>query len=575
MRRTSLYQQAIGLLTNSERNKTRRLIAFAVFLSLLEVVTLTAVFPVLQGALNGNLSISLSNKISLPSTTGAWTVLLLLIVILFVCKNTAGIWLTNLQFKFANQLYLNFAQRLYRHFYHQNWTEHTRENSAEAFRKIKNTAYDFTNFVLLSYLNLIADLVTCVIMASVVLWFDYRIVFILIGLSLPILLSYYFFRKKVISRIDKSFRELTPESNIILSQGIDCYSEAKLYNKEDFFIRRFIDISKITTQQFASLKAYTTIPSRLLETTGIVCFAGVIIYARTFGISENNLILFIGLLTLALYRIVPSVNRILISLSQIQSYSYTITELSQNLEETSTTADPSDNPAMTSPQNIMLNDVSFHYTRRSTEVLRNIHLEISKGDFIMLEGPSGTGKTTLIHLLAGLIQPNEGEIHVDGKVLTTESLRGWQRHLGFVPQASVVIQGTLLDNIAFGEETVNHQRAEIAIAEAGLKSFIDKLPNRLQTSVGENGLTLSGGQRQRLVLARALYRNPSVLLLDEVTNQLDEVTKSHVLGMLRKMAIAGRIIIIATHDTTVRTYANRIIRLEQGRLQESVSSING
>jgi ABC-type bacteriocin/lantibiotic exporter with double-glycine peptidase domain len=574
VRKTSLYSQALALLSNDERNKIRRLIAFAVLLSLMEVITLTAVFPVLQGALKGNLSVALSDKIPLPTTTGGWTIILLLVVFLFVIKNTAAVWLTNLQSTFANQLYLNFAQRLYQHFYHQNWTEHTQGNSAEAFRKIKNTAYDFTNFVLLSYLNLIADLFTCAIMASVVIWFDYRIVFILIGLSIPLLLSYYYFRKKVISRIDKSFRELTPESNVILSQGIDCYAEAKIYNKEDFFIRRFIDISTITTQQLSSLKAYTAIPSRLLETAGILCFAGVIIYARTFGISENNLILFIGLLTLALYRIVPSVNRILISLSQIQSYTYTIPELHENLQQP-LTSDTSRAFTMAFPQKITLNNISFQYAQRSSEVLHGINVEISKGDFIMLEGPSGTGKTTLIHLLAGLIEPNEGNILVDGRVLTIDSLRGWQQHLGFVPQASIVIQGTLLENIAFGEELINYMRAELAIEHAGLKSFIDNLPARLKTHVGENGLTLSGGQRQRLVLARALYRNPAVLLLDEVTNQLDEETKAAILEMLKRMAAGGRTIIIATHDATVRAYANRIIRLEQGKLHESFSSING
>ena len=180
----------------------------------------------------------------------------------------------------------------------------------------------------------------------------------------------------------------------------------------------------------------------------------------------------------------------------------------------------------------------------------------------MIEGPSGVGKSTLLHIVAGLLQPYQGDVIVDGVALKTEDIHAFQKSIGLVPQSPVLIQDTLAKNIAFAEDDeIDFERLKKVCDHAALTSFIENLPLKFQTPIGENGTNVSGGQRQRITLARALYRDADLLLLDEVTNQLDETTKEKVLNNLKALCSHGKTIILSSHDSFVKQYVNKIIRL--------------
>lgn len=276
------------------------------------------------------------------------------------------------------------------------------------------------------------------------------------------------------------------------------------------------------------------------------------------------------MLSLVIYRILPSLNRIFVNLSQIQAYAYVVSEL-QEILRTVPTKSPTNIQNIEFKKSVMLKSVSFQYDEKTRSVLlENLSVSINRGDFVVLEGPSGMGKTTFIHLLAGLISNYKGEILIDGTVLTTDTLPSWQSKIGFVPQSPVVLQDTILQNIAFGieQDKISMDRVKESIELSGIIHLIESLPLKLHTPVGENGMTLSGGQRQRLILARALYRNPDVLLLDEVTNQLDEENKLIVLRNLQLLTTRGRTIILISHDPVAKNFATRNLQLESGRFIE-------
>jgi ABC-type bacteriocin/lantibiotic exporter with double-glycine peptidase domain len=307
-----------------------------------------------------------------------------------------------------------------------------------------------------------------------------------------------------------------------------------------------------------------------LETAGIIFFSIIIIYGKWFPGYRENIFILLGLLSLALYKIIPSLNRILISISQIQSYAYAVSELQVALTPPERTARASANK-MKFDQKIELNNICFKYSTTAKEfILNNIDFQINKGDFVVLTGASGTGKSTLLHLLSGLIEDFSGNISVDGKILNVSEMADWQRKISLVPQSPVILQDTVLHNIAFGEEDhrIDPARIQDAVRLALLADAIGLMPMKLKTPIGENGLTLSGGQRQRLILARALYRDPEVLLLDEVTNQLDEENKTRILDNLRSLTQMNKTVILISHDPYVRKFATRVLHLERGAIRE-------
>jgi ATP-binding cassette, subfamily B, bacterial PglK len=560
----SITAQVWKLLSPGDRIGTLKNSVLSIFLASLEVLTLTAILPLFYQLQNSS-SNPAGALIKIPS--GSLVTTAILLALAFIIKNVFALWLQRHQLNFINRIYITFSSELYKRFFNQPWINYLQENSAETFRKIKNTAFDFATYVLHNFLLLIADIVVCFLMIGFVAWLNYRIIFILAGLCIPLLFFYYFFRKTIVSKIDKSFRELTPKANILLAQGIDSFAETRIYGKEKFFIERFLKISETTSKQLADLKIVTNAPPRVLETIGILGFVSILIYTSLSPDTESSLLMFLGLLLLALYRIIPSLNRILVSLSQIQSYAYAVSELREAFNTASQRIQPLA-VNLVFEKDIQIRNLFFQYPAKAqNHLLNDLSLTIKKNDFVILRGVSGAGKTTLIHLLAGLIEKYEGEVLIDGIALSPENLRAWQEKIGIVSQAPVILQDTVLGNITFGEDesSIDPDRVKHAIRLAGISEFIESLPVKLLTPIGENGLTLSGGQRQRLALARALYRNPEIVLLDEVTNQLDEENKLNILKNLRDLTRAGKTIILASHDPVAVDFATQVVTLKSSQ----------
>ena len=197
-------------------------------------------------------------------------------------------------------------------------------------------------------------------------------------------------------------------------------------------------------------------------------------------------------------------------------------------------------------------------------------MTIRKGDRVGVIGATGSGKSTLIDILMGLLKPTSGTLKVDGKVITKRNVRGWQRHIAHVPQAIFLSDTTIAENIAFGinRKDIDFDRVTDAANKAQLQDFIDKLPNKFNTIVGERGVRFSGGQRQRIGIARALYNNPRVLVLDEATSALDTETENGVMESVRNLQ-GERTVIIVAHRLTTVSHCTRIFTIEDAQLVDT------
>lgn len=204
--------------------------------------------------------------------------------------------------------------------------------------------------------------------------------------------------------------------------------------------------------------------------------------------------------------------------------------------------------------------------RKKVQVLKNISLDIQKGDFIGFRGESGSGKSTLFHLLLGFLQPEVGGIYVDGVSLSVDRLESWRSKIGYVSQQLFMIEGTLLDNIAMGVDgmEIDRDRAREAIRLASLDHFIKTLPQGLDTPIGEGGCLLSGGQRQRLGIARALYKQAEILMFDEATSSLDETTEHAINGAIVRLSeeCPGLTLLVISHRSESLAICRKIVDIQ-------------
>ncbi|WP_232225143.1 ABC transporter ATP-binding protein [Dactylococcopsis salina] len=226
---------------------------------------------------------------------------------------------------------------------------------------------------------------------------------------------------------------------------------------------------------------------------------------------------------------------------------------------------------MTLKTQLRLDSVSYHYPNSEEQVLNQVSIEIPQGTSVGLIGSSGAGKTTLVDVILGLLQPTEGKVLVDG-VDIQQGLRGWQNQIGYIPQSIYLCDDTLRGNIAFGipEEEISDEQVWSAVRSAQLQELVERLPQGLDTVVGERGVRLSGGQRQRVGIARALYHNPQVLVMDEATAALDNETEAGIMEAVEKLSGEKTLIMIAHRLTTVKN-CDCLYLMERGKVVDQGS----
>ena len=295
----------------------------------------------------------------------------------------------------------------------------------------------------------------------------------------------------------------------------------------------------------------------------IVCSLVVLILATRF-FELPSLGLIIGLFAIAVYRVLPGLVRSSGFIFQMKGNSFA-SELLSDLEAEQKEIHVLDQQLLDFQDVISIRSLSFSYDKE-VQVLKDISLDIHKGDFIGFRGESGSGKSTLFHLLLGFLQPDAGGIYVDDVPLSADRLESWRRKIGYVSQQLFMVEGTLLENIAMGVDGVEIDRDRVgeAIRLASLDSFIKTLPHGLDTPIGEGGCMLSGGQRQRLGIARALYKQAEILMFDEATSSLDETTEHAINDAIVRLSeeCPGLTLLVISHRSESLAVCRKIVDLK-------------
>jgi ABC-type multidrug transport system fused ATPase/permease subunit len=343
--------------------------------------------------------------------------------------------------------------------------------------------------------------------------------------------------------------------------------EVKLLGCEAFFLERYAFHNSASARTGELQTALQSMPRLMLEFMAVFALASVVLVAQASGRSSSDLVPVFGLFSVAAFRLIPLANRIMVA---VQSLRFSLPGLNVLTHEIETCGSPVDQlmeSRLPFQDRLVMRGVFFRYPESKMPTLCGIDLTLFKGQTVGFVGESGAGKSTLVNLILGLLEPSEGIFTVDDQPVQ-EHLRGWQRNVGYVPQNIYLTDESLRRNIAFGEsdESINEAALLRAVKAARLNDFVDSLSEGLNTRVGERGIRLSGGQRQRIGIARALYRDPKVLVLDEATSALDQDTEKGVLEAVNALHGAITIIIVAHRLTTV-SGCDLVYRLRDGQLE--------
>lgn len=365
---------------------------------------------------------------------------------------------------------------------------------------------------------------------------------------------------------------------LAITEVFSAVKEVKVGGLEKLYIKRFSDPAQIFARTNASTAVISQLPRFILEATAFGGMLLIILFMMLQTGSFNDALPLISLYAFAGYRLMPA-------LQQIYSYFIELRLVGPSLDILTEDIKNFDTPNLNYEQNkifikkdIILKDINFRYPNTSRITLKNLNMTIPSKTTIGIIGTTGSGKTTTVDIILGLLKPQAGRLEIDGKLITDHNIRSWQKSIGYVPQQIYLSDDTIAANIAFGvnPENIDFERIEKVSKIANLHNFVtEELPNNYQTSVGERGVRLSGGQRQRIGIARALYHNPQVLILDEATSSLDNLTEKAVMEAVDNLRKEITIIIIAHRLSTVKDCSN-IFVLEKGEImnQGTFSELN-
>ena len=450
------------------------------------------------------------------------------IILLYVFKNIYLLALNKLQNRFVYNYQYSIRVRMMELYLHQAYVDITNKNSALMTRCLVNDIYAMADYFM-GIVQLISEIIICAFLIIFLAYEDFGMTFIVAILLFVFSIIYFKPVKRCISQNGIDSQDAYQNFIKWINQSWGSIKEIKIFQKESYFCENFGNSSKKYAKARIDFQFLSSVPKYVLETLIIVGFVLAILLRLICGADLSTMIAKLSVFVVAAFRLLPSVNRInayygMISFNKPQAEAV-INELEKmgNICTDKITLNTvTDNKLNVSLQDIHIKNVSFSYSEKSKRVLDNVTLDLHAGQSVGIIGPTGSGKTTFVDILLGLISPTSGEILYGNQNINT-SASEWNSIIGYIPQNIYILDDTIRNNIAFGlkAEEIDDNKVWEAVKKAQLYDFVSSLPNGLDENVGERGAKLSGGQCQRIGIARALYRKPLVLVLDEATaNQI-------------------------------------------------------
>ena len=470
------------------------------------------------------------------------------------------------QMRFAFSVQAQLSQRLFTLYLRQPYTFHLQRNSAQLIRNVINEVGVFTFNAILPGMLLLTESLVLLGLGSLLLVIEPLGALTVASVLGAAAWGFHLFTRGRIARWGEARLHHEGLRMQHLQQGLGGAKDVKLLGRETEFLDQY-RVHNVESARAGQLQlTLTQLPRLWLELLAVSGLAILVISALAQNRALEAVLPALGLFAAAAFRLMPSVNR---ALGAVQSLRYGLPVIDiLHTEFKLTTPEVAGTHSSVTPFRAVLelSQITFTYPGAAEPTLKDISLAIQRGESVGFIGTSGAGKSTLVDILLGLLTPDRGEVRMDGCDIQA-NLRNWQDQIGYVPQSIFLTDDTLRRNVAFGlpNEQIDDASVWRAIQAAQLEAFVTSQPDGLETLVGERGIRLSGGQRQRIGIARALYHDPAVLILDEATSSLDIATEQDVMQAVRALQGSKTVLIVAHRLSTVG-HCDRLYRLEQGRV---------
>ncbi len=489
------------------------------------------------------------------------------VFLIFLIKNMLLFILIIFENYIMRNLRVNLSKKLMNKYLSNPYSFFIERNTSTFLRNLQNEIGNSTNYIS-AFLILAREILVVSFLLSLLLYKSTKITLIVFSLfGLITLILYYVFKNKT-SKVSKRSLFLREKIFKIINEFLTSIKDVKIFGAENYVLQKYTKDQKELSNTDFYIKNLNSFPRLLLE---IVSIGSILLFCIFFiaSASFEELLPNLTLLIILLVRFLPAFSLINQSLYRLRVLRVSLDLISNELKSDINITDKNFNPKKEKitlfKEEIKLDNVSFQYQETKKKILDNISLKIKKGEFIGIIGESGSGKTTLINLICGLINPDSGSIYFDQKNISQYSLNNL---IGYVPQDIYLLQESIKQNIAFGkiDEEISNDKINNAIKISNLKNFINEKNFKLDSNVGSLGVKLSGGQKQRIGIARAIYKNSPILILDESTSSLDTETESRLIEEIKKLK-DNLTIIFVSHRMSALKNCDKIYKLENGLLR--------
>lgn len=568
-----MFKKIKKLFSKKEIKKLLGITVFLIIISLSEVVGLSTIVPFMAMVTNQNIIFEnrylklIYNFFNFESTKNFIFYFGITIVIIFLIKNLLNIFFNYILVSFSRNSYYQFTCKLMENYLKYPYQNFVKKNSNNLMKNITSEANMLVNLIQ-SLLMLISEVCVVFFIYLVMLYVDLKItLFVTVFMGINILLIKYLILNKTKKwGVERS--KAIEEYYQIIGSTFGNYKFIKLQSDDGKIMNNFQDSCNKYIKVDKKYMSSQPVPRLILEFLGFSIVVVLIVFS-VMMYDENGLAKImpvISIFFIGLYRILPSVNRIINNYQTILFYRKSLDTVVDELESE---IENIENNPIEFNKKIELKNICFEF-EKGKEVLRNISLNIFKGEKAAFVGESGSGKTTLVDLITGLYKPKNGSMYLDNIKLEDKNIGYWRQSIGYIPQEVYLFDGTIEDNVVFNREYSENKLIE-SLKKAKIWEFL-KRKEGIKTIVGDRGIMLSGGQKQRIAIARALYDNPEVLVLDEATSALDNETEEEIMKEIYDVS-KDRTLIIVAHRLTTLKDCDRIFVISNGEVERIVKSV--